>query len=100
MKITLFARRSDPKEFAVQAKLDDYGVIKCINFIRTEVAGGRDPLPLLAAAKAGQSPWEDEKYLQPALADDALLFHDYEGDVEVLSGANGCVNAIFAALGL
>lgn len=59
--------------------------IRLINFIRTAVAAGGDPRPALqaAAAMAGTpAPWSDDRYLQPALADDGLMFHDWEGDDE------------------
>jgi protein arginine N-methyltransferase 3 len=59
--------------------------IRLINFIRTAAAAGQDPLPALLAAQPGpgeQQPWGDDRFLQPALADDELLFHDWEGDSE------------------
>jgi hypothetical protein len=69
------------KHVTSQAALDDYGTIKCINFIRIEVRDGRDPLPALTAA-VGQTdkPWDDDKYLQPVLEDDGLLFHDFDDE--------------------
>jgi protein arginine N-methyltransferase 3 len=77
---------------ALQRSLDDYDTIKIINFIRAEVAAGRDPLPALvaaptaAAAAAGGSdasavPWESDSYLQPVLADDPLLTYEYDEGV-------------------
>lgn len=39
----------DLRAFAKKASLDDYGVIRVINYIRAEVQAGRDPRPTLAA---------------------------------------------------
>ncbi len=68
----------------MQARLDDYSTIRCINFIRSEGAAGRDPRPTLAEAAAAPSqtgqPWDDDRYLQPVLPEDALLFHDFDDD--------------------
>lgn len=57
-----------------QYALDDYGVIKCINFIRRAVADGADPLPQL---QQGPAVFEADEYLRPVKQDDALLFHDF-----------------------
>lgn len=82
---------SDPS-LTQQLGLDDYGTIRVINFIRTEVAAGRDPRPALsAAAAAGSSsaaneaaaaaaPWSGDTYLQPVLADDPLLTYDFDDE--------------------
>lgn len=59
-----------------QRRLDEYGVIRCINFIRSEVAAGRDPR-LQLASPAEPPPWAADQYLQPVLPDDALLMHDF-----------------------
>ena len=62
-----------------QMHLDDLGVIQCINYIRSEVAAGRHAVPQLqVAASGGQPPWANERYLQPVLENDGLLFFDYE----------------------
>ena len=67
-----------------QLGLDDYGVIRAVNFARREVAAGRDPLPALrAAAAAGPGgaaawPWAGDEFLAPALPDDPLLGYDYD----------------------
>lgn len=50
------------------AGLDFYGTIKLVNYIRLTVRDGNEP-----ALKA-PSVWEDDKYLQPVLEDDAVLF--------------------------
>ncbi|KAK9823570.1 hypothetical protein WJX72_003898 [[Myrmecia] bisecta] len=82
----------DLRKYRIQAHLDDYSTIRCINFIRSEVAAGRDPLPALAEAAGapgqGARPWDDDKYLQPVLAEDALLFHDF-GDEDTAPGGPG-----------
>ena len=59
-----------------QRRLDEYGVIRCINFIRSEVAAGRDPRQQLTTA-ADPPPWASDQYLQPVLPDDALLMYDF-----------------------
>ncbi|KAG2501748.1 hypothetical protein HYH03_000248 [Edaphochlamys debaryana] len=70
----------DLRQFAIQEGLDEYGIIRVINYCRTEVAAGRDPLSVFAAAggAAGPQPWRDDRYLVPALEDDALLCYDFE----------------------
>ncbi|CAK3769162.1 Hypothetical predicted protein [Lecanosticta acicola] len=51
-------------------KLDFYSAIKLINYIRSEVKAGQ------AKPKVTDSTlWSDDKYLQPVLEDDALLFN-------------------------
>jgi hypothetical protein len=66
--------------------------MKVINYIRREVAAGRDPLPGLAAAAAASAgstagssnssssrlPWSSDDYLAPVLPGDPLLTYDYE----------------------
>ena len=77
---------------AGQLGLDDYGTIRVINFIRSEVAAGRDPRPLLhaetassgdsgcgdASAKDRVRPWSPDTYLTPVVQDDPLLGYDYD----------------------
>lgn len=50
-------------------ELDFYKTIKLVNYIRSEVVAGKDRPDMHDPAA-----WEDDKYLQPALDDDALLF--------------------------
>jgi hypothetical protein len=51
--------------------LDFYSTIKLVNYIRSVVKDGQPPdVPDLA----DPSLWADDRYLQPALAEDALLF--------------------------
>lgn len=71
----------------MQAALQDYEIICCVNYIRNEVAAGRNPVGALnaaAAASSEQRPWADDRYLQPVLEDDALLFFDYDDDAEAM----------------
>ncbi|XP_035251766.1 protein arginine N-methyltransferase 3 [Anguilla anguilla] len=62
-------------------KLDDYGYIKLINYIRSVKCSGES----LFLAREGSLPWESEDYMRPALQDDPLL----QIDIEDLCGA-GC----------
>ncbi|KAF2170254.1 hypothetical protein M409DRAFT_19857 [Zasmidium cellare ATCC 36951] len=64
-----------------QHKLDFYGAIKLVNYIRSEVKAGKEK-PAVDDAKL----WEDDKFLQPALADDALLF-SLDDVIDVAAGA-------------
>eukprot|EP00775_Hariotina_reticulata_P002332 gene2332-2640_t len=102
----------DIRQFKIERCLDDYDIIKVINFIRKEVAGGRDPLPLLAAAGstvgAGGSssllPWSSDDYLSPVLPEDPLLTYDYEEQLDVVSvaaagGSTGSTSATATAAG-
>ena len=77
----------------LQLGLDQVGTIRLINYIRAAVAGGGDPraaLQAAAAAPAESAPWAaDEAYLRPVLADDELMFHDWEGEGEEAGGAAG-----------
>lgn len=60
-----------------QKRLDEYGVIRVVNYIRSEVAAGRDPR---GALSDGNQPWAGDKFLQPVLPNDALLMHDFDED--------------------
>lgn len=66
-----------------QAGLDDYSTIRCVNYIRSEVSAQRDPRPSLAAAAQSAAagspqPWDGDQYMKPVLADDPLLFYEYD----------------------
>ncbi|KAK4627282.1 Ribosomal protein arginine N-methyltransferase rmt3 [Fulvia fulva] len=52
-----------------QHKLDFYTTIKFVNYIRSEVKAGKERPDVSDAAS-----WSDDKFLQPALDEDALLF--------------------------
>lgn len=61
--------------------MDDYGIIRCVNFIRSEVAAGRDPRSALHSISEQAPTWlSDDSYLRPVMQDDALLFYDYDTD--------------------
>ncbi len=61
--------------------MDEYEVIKCINYIRASVKAGRDPRSELAGAvSTPEKPWQDDKYLIPVLPDDAMLYHEFSSD--------------------
>ncbi len=63
-----------------QAQLDEYGAIKCVNYIRAAVKAGQDPRGDLAGAlTTAQKPWDEDRFLFPVLPDDSLLCHDFGG---------------------
>uniref|UniRef100_A0A8D0B8V9 Protein arginine N-methyltransferase 3 n=1 Tax=Salvator merianae TaxID=96440 RepID=A0A8D0B8V9_SALMN len=70
--------------------LNFYGYIKLINFIRLE-----KPAVEYFDSITGLIPWEEEKYLNPALADDLLLQYDIEDLLEStsISYPNGLTEA-------
>ncbi|WIA42932.1 hypothetical protein OEZ86_008845 [Tetradesmus obliquus] len=73
----------DIRQFKIERRLDDYDTIRVINFIRREVAGGRDPLPALVASGQQQqggaaAPWAGDEFLNPTLQDDPLITYDYD----------------------
>ncbi|CAL8467117.1 g6653 [Coccomyxa elongata] len=69
----------DFAQYVKQAKLDDYGVIKCINYIRAVVKQGSDPRSDLAGSLGTpEKPWDDDKYLFPVLQNDGLLCHEFD----------------------
>lgn len=59
-------RLSIPNAFA---ELDFYSSIKLVNYIRAEVKAGKEKPDV-----SDPTLWADDKYLQPTLEDDALLF--------------------------
>ncbi|KAL4458014.1 hypothetical protein ABPG75_012879 [Micractinium tetrahymenae] len=78
------------RQYRAQLGLDQLGTIRLINYVRTAAAAGEDPLPALAAAAGGgAAPWEDDRYLQPALMDDELMLHDWEEEDETEAGTGG-----------
>lgn len=64
-----------------QLKLDFYGCMRLINFIRSENAAGTSVQGITDKVMAKGSWMSDEKYLIPVLQEDALLF-DLDGDEE------------------
>ncbi|DBB07799.1 hypothetical protein WJX82_004343 [Trebouxia sp. C0006] len=71
----------DLRNFRAQKALTDYDTIRCVNFIRSEVAAGNSPLQALLHNSAAQRPWEKDEYMRPVLPDDPLLFYDFDEDV-------------------
>ncbi|XP_035642374.1 protein arginine N-methyltransferase 3 isoform X1 [Oncorhynchus keta] len=61
-------------EVVKKHKLDDYGYIKMINYIRTEKCSGQS----LSTLPVCSIPWESDEYMRPALQDDPLLQIDLE----------------------
>ena len=71
-----------PIAVALQNGLSDYDTIRCINFIRAEVAEGRSPLQALLKGKANTArPWENDQYMRPVIPEDPLLFYDFDEDM-------------------
>ncbi|GBF96074.1 arginine N-methyltransferase-like [Raphidocelis subcapitata] len=95
----------DVREFRAKLSLDDHGTIRLINFIRSRVAAGADPLPALTAAAAAAAangaagaaqPWASDDYLTPVLPDDPLLGYDFDeeaGDEGWAGGAGAGTSA-------
>ncbi|XP_036442269.1 protein arginine N-methyltransferase 3 [Colossoma macropomum] len=65
-------------------RLDDYGYIKMINYIRTVKCSGET-----LAVLDGALPWDSDEFMKPALPDDPLL----QIDLEELVGAELVVDA-------
>uniref|UniRef100_A0A9J7ZMX9 type I protein arginine methyltransferase n=1 Tax=Cyprinus carpio carpio TaxID=630221 RepID=A0A9J7ZMX9_CYPCA len=59
-------------------RLDDYGYIKMINYIRTTKCSAES----LELASNGPLPWDSDQYMKPALPDDPLLQIDVEELIE------------------
>ncbi|KAL1271808.1 hypothetical protein QQF64_030824, partial [Cirrhinus molitorella] len=69
----------DIPELVQKHRLDDYGYIKMINYIRTTKCSAES----LLLCSNGPLPWDSDAYMKPALPDDPLL----QIDVEELSEA-------------
>ncbi|XP_043100922.1 protein arginine N-methyltransferase 3 isoform X3 [Puntigrus tetrazona] len=69
----------DIPDLVQKHRLDDYGFIKMINYIRTTKCSSES----LRLASNGPVPWDSDEYMKPALPDDPLL----QIDVEELSEA-------------
>lgn len=75
--------------FAVQAhsclrvkqnNLSDYDTVRCINYIRAEVAAGRFTVSALSDRTTSGRPWQKDEYMHPTLPQDPLLFYDFDDD--------------------
>ncbi|XP_030621704.1 protein arginine N-methyltransferase 3 [Chanos chanos] len=69
----------DIPELVRKHRLDDYGFIKMINYIRTVKCTGQS----LSQLSESSQPWDKDEYMRPVLPDDPLL----QIDVEELCGA-------------
>uniref|UniRef100_A0A671LW80 type I protein arginine methyltransferase n=1 Tax=Sinocyclocheilus anshuiensis TaxID=1608454 RepID=A0A671LW80_9TELE len=69
----------DIPDLVQKHRLDDYGYIKMINYIRTTKVSTES----LLLTSNGPLPWDSDEYMKPALPDDPLL----QIDVEELSEA-------------
>ncbi|CAH1250853.1 PRMT3 [Branchiostoma lanceolatum] len=65
----------DVQKFVVKNKLDMYGYIKFINYVRSKNPSPKD---IRDSCTAAEAPWHSDQYLQPVLQDDPLLFYDVE----------------------
>lgn len=67
----------------LQIGADEYEILKLINFIRNQIIEGLDPRKelreyALSVDKAiTKCPWSDDRYLNPVLEDDEMLFYDW-----------------------
>jgi len=95
---------SDAQHATLQEQLDEYDLIRVINYVRSEVKAGRDPLSgpnrtlpsggspgaasssgdasASASALASAAPWRDDRFLIPVLAEDPLLCFDLREALE------------------
>ncbi|KAG5270132.1 hypothetical protein AALO_G00189090 [Alosa alosa] len=71
-------------ELVKKFRLDDYGYIKMINYIRSEKCTAEK---LLQSSDNGVLPWDSDDYMRPALPDDPLL----QIDLEELCGVEAMV---------
>uniref|UniRef100_A0A8C9SJS3 type I protein arginine methyltransferase n=1 Tax=Scleropages formosus TaxID=113540 RepID=A0A8C9SJS3_SCLFO len=76
--------------FVKRRKLDDYGYIKLINYIRSVRCSGES----LLGTREDSPPWDSDEYMKPVLQDDPLL----QIDVEELCEMNGLVADISSAM--
>lgn len=67
-----------------QANATEYDMIKLINYIRSEVASGRDPRDEIKLStnhnKEIKVPWDSEHYLTPVMEDDLYVFFDWNDE--------------------
>uniref|UniRef100_A0A671LIV6 Protein arginine N-methyltransferase 3 n=1 Tax=Sinocyclocheilus anshuiensis TaxID=1608454 RepID=A0A671LIV6_9TELE len=68
----------DIPDLVQKHRLDDYGYIKMINYIRTTKCSAES----LELASDGPLPWDSDQYMKPALPDDPLLLIDVEELIE------------------
>ena len=83
--LTVLAERHNSRSnlcSSEQNKLSDYDTIRCINYIRTEVAAGRLSVEALNGQISGERPWQQDQYMHPALPDDPMLFHEFDDEAD------------------
>lgn len=90
--ITCHRRRLN--SFSLQNEASEYVTLKVINYIRTEIAAGRDPRPSLTSFSPNNTsaPWSDDAFLCPVIANDELLLHDWAAEQPSLETASETVN--------
>lgn len=80
------------EEGLTQEHLDQYGVIKVINFIRRAISDGQSPNQVTQTIARGLAEQlQSDHYLTPVLEDDALLFLDYEETEEASTRQALCI---------
>lgn len=83
-----------------QAGLDEYDVLRVINYIRSRVKSGQDPKPdleaQLQASASSPAPWTGDHFLVPVLEEDGLLCYDYD-EYLAEAAANGRTGSNAAA---
>nr|XP_056707903.1 protein arginine N-methyltransferase 3 [Euleptes europaea] len=94
----VFGHCSSDHSFSIEMvihkhRLDFYGYIKLVNFIRIE-----KPTVECLMSISAPVPWEEEKYLKPVLEDDLLLQYDIDDDVD--SANTSCSNGLTEASSL
>lgn len=70
----------DVRQFRSQNNLSDYDTVRCINYIRAEVAAGRFTVSALSDRTTSGRPWQKDEYMHPTLPQDPLLFYDFDDD--------------------
>ncbi|XP_056317067.1 protein arginine N-methyltransferase 3-like [Danio aesculapii] len=75
----------DIPDLVQKHKLDDYGYIKMINYIRTTKCSAES----LALTSDDPLPWVGDEYMKPVLQDDPLLQIDVEEFSEASCGTGG-----------
>ena len=93
----------DVQQIIGRLRLDLYGRMKLVNYLRTSVGKpGADAATLVAAVNAcapgapSAWPWSDDAYLQPALPDDPLLYSLTAADADEEAAEDDAVDAVEA----
>ncbi|XP_048340881.1 protein arginine N-methyltransferase 3 isoform X2 [Sphaerodactylus townsendi] len=88
----VFCHCSSDHRFSIEKmvhkhRLDFYGYIKLVNFIRME-----KPAADFLISISAPVPWEEEKYLKPVLKDDFLLQYDIDDAID--SASTSCPSGL------